>query len=104
VITPEVDALRLELGLPGMKVLQFGFSNKGAHTHLPHHFTPSTVLHRNPRQRHHARLVGSLRKAEQKAVEALVGPVGESPVWRSFAQPTQASPKSPSFPRRMCLS
>ncbi|MGC1463429.1 MAG: 4-alpha-glucanotransferase, partial [Terracidiphilus sp.] len=35
-ITAEVDALRLELGLPGMKVLQFGFSDKGAHIHLPH--------------------------------------------------------------------
>ena len=34
-ITPEVDALRLELGMPGMKVLQFGFSDKGAHMHLP---------------------------------------------------------------------
>ena len=44
-ITPEVDALRLELGMPGMKVLQFGFSNKGAHTHLPHRFTPATVAY-----------------------------------------------------------
>ena len=39
-ITPEVDALRLELGLPGMKVLQFGFSDKGAHIHLPHRYHP----------------------------------------------------------------
>ena len=44
-ITPEVDALRLELGMPGMKVLQFGFSDKGAHTHLPHQFTPDTVAY-----------------------------------------------------------
>ena len=81
-ITPEVDALRLELGLPGMKVLQFGFSNKGAHTHLPHHFTPSTVAYTGTHDNDTTLgWWGSLRKAEQKAVEALVGPVGESPVW-----------------------
>ena len=57
-ITPEVDALRLELGLPGMKVLQFGFSDKGAHiapaapVHARHR-----GLHRHARQRHHAGLV-----------------------------------------------
>ena len=44
-ITPEVDALRLELGMPGMKVLQFGFSDKGAHMHLPHQYTPGTVAY-----------------------------------------------------------
>ena len=33
-ITPEVDALRLELAMPGMRVLQFGFGDKGAHMHL----------------------------------------------------------------------
>ena len=44
-ITPEVDTLRLELGMPGMKVLQFGFADKGAHIHLPHRFTPATVAY-----------------------------------------------------------
>ena len=28
-----------------MKVLQFGFSNKGAHIHLPHRFTPRHVAY-----------------------------------------------------------
>lgn len=31
VITPEVEALRDEFGLPGMKVLQFGFGTESAH-------------------------------------------------------------------------
>ena len=35
-ITPQVEALRSGLGLPTMRVMQFGFSNKGAHPHLPH--------------------------------------------------------------------
>ena len=44
-ITPEVDALRLELTMPGMRVLQFGFSDKGAHMHLPHQYVPGTVAY-----------------------------------------------------------
>jgi 4-alpha-glucanotransferase len=88
-ITPEVDALRLELGLPGMKVLQFGFSSKGAHTHLPHRFTPSTVAytgtHDNDTTLGWWQAAG---KRERAAVEAYFGPLpvetGQlwaSPVW-----------------------
>ena len=63
-ITPEVDALRLELGMPGMKVLQFGFSDKGAHMHLPQQFTPAhSGLHRHARQRHDARMVEHRRRS-----------------------------------------
>jgi 4-alpha-glucanotransferase len=35
-ITPEVHALRERLKIPGMAVLQFGFSDEGAHMYLPH--------------------------------------------------------------------
>jgi 4-alpha-glucanotransferase len=35
-ITPEVHALRERLQIPGMAVLQFGFSDDGAHMYLPH--------------------------------------------------------------------
>ena len=35
-ITPEVHALRDRLQIPGMAVLQFGFSDEGAHMYLPH--------------------------------------------------------------------
>jgi len=39
VITPAVEALRDEFGLPGMRVLQFGFgADPGAETYLPHRF------------------------------------------------------------------
>jgi 4-alpha-glucanotransferase len=44
-ITKEVDALRQAAGLPGMKVIQFGFSDKGAHIHLPHRYTPDSVAY-----------------------------------------------------------
>jgi 4-alpha-glucanotransferase len=45
VITPEVDALRERFQLPGMRVLQFGFSNRGAHNYLPHRYQPNTVVY-----------------------------------------------------------
>jgi 4-alpha-glucanotransferase len=44
-ITPEVHALRQRLGVPGMKVLQFGFSDPGAHIYLPHNFAPNCVVY-----------------------------------------------------------
>jgi len=44
-ITPEVHALRKALEIPGMKVLQFGFGNKGAHVYLPHKYEPNCVVY-----------------------------------------------------------
>jgi 4-alpha-glucanotransferase len=44
-ITPDVHELRDRLKIPGMAVLQFGFGNPGAHTHLPHSFTPEKVVY-----------------------------------------------------------
>ncbi len=44
-ITPEVHALRERLGIPGMRVLQFGFGNPGAHIYLPHRFERNTVVY-----------------------------------------------------------
>jgi 4-alpha-glucanotransferase len=81
-ITPEVDALRKELNLPGMKVLQFGFSSKGAHIHLPHRFIPGTVAYTGTHD--NDTTVGwwqKASKAEQNAVKAYVGTIAESPVW-----------------------
>jgi 4-alpha-glucanotransferase len=86
-ITPEVDALRLELGMPGMKVLQFGFSDKGAHIHLPHRFTPGSVAYTGTHD--NDTTVGWWRTANEQvhsAVEAYAGPLPAgngvvSPVW-----------------------
>ena len=43
-ITPEVESLRRELGLPGMKILQFAFNSDDSE-HLPHHHEPATVVY-----------------------------------------------------------
>jgi 4-alpha-glucanotransferase len=44
-ITEEVVALRERIGVPGMRVIQFGFGNKGAHMYLPHQYTENTVAY-----------------------------------------------------------
>jgi 4-alpha-glucanotransferase len=44
-ITPEVDALRMKFEMPGMKILQFGFGNRGAHSYLPHLYEENAVVY-----------------------------------------------------------
>jgi 4-alpha-glucanotransferase len=45
VITEDVDALRKQFGLPGMRVLQFAFDGDPANHHLPHNYTPDSVVY-----------------------------------------------------------
>ena len=44
-ITPEVDQLREDFGLPGMRILQFGFADRGGHLYLPHRYVRNTVVY-----------------------------------------------------------
>jgi 4-alpha-glucanotransferase len=45
VITPDVVALREEFGFPGMRILQFGFSNDSKTIDLPHNYVPNVVAY-----------------------------------------------------------
>lgn len=45
VITPEVEAIRDELGLPGMKILQFAWSDDGMNKDLPHNYRPNFIVY-----------------------------------------------------------
>jgi len=46
VITPDVEALRDGLGLPGMKILQFAFGDDASHAFLPHNYpSPRWVVY-----------------------------------------------------------
>ncbi len=45
VITPDVAALRDDLGLPGMRILQFAFTETADHDYLPHNYSPNTVAY-----------------------------------------------------------
>jgi 4-alpha-glucanotransferase len=44
-ITKDVEQLRKKLDIPGMKILQFGFSNRGAHIYLPHCYEANSVVY-----------------------------------------------------------
>jgi 4-alpha-glucanotransferase len=45
VITADVDALRRGFGMPGMRVLQFGFDGSGTNPHLPHNYATDVVAY-----------------------------------------------------------
>jgi 4-alpha-glucanotransferase len=45
IITKEVDALRLAFAIPGMKVLQFAFSDNASNPYLPHNHEENCVVY-----------------------------------------------------------
>ncbi|MES2944164.1 MAG: 4-alpha-glucanotransferase [Pseudomonadota bacterium] len=47
IITPDVDALRHEFSLPGMRILHFAFNEEGdnSNAYLPHNFDTNTVVY-----------------------------------------------------------
>lgn len=95
-ITPEVEALRLHLKMPGMRVIQFGFSSKGAHMHLPHQYVPSMVAYTGTHD--NDTTVGWWERAteeERAAAQAYVGHIATvdgvaRPVW-PMIRATEAS-------------
>jgi 4-alpha-glucanotransferase len=81
-ITPEVEALRLQMRMPGMRVLQFGFGNKGAHMHLPHQFAPGTVAYTGTHDNDTTLGWWNAASAEERsAAETYIGPMGDRPAW-----------------------
>ncbi len=45
IITPEVNALRENIGLPGMRILQFAFDGDAGNPYLPHNYEANTVVY-----------------------------------------------------------
>jgi len=83
-ITKEVEELRMEAGFPGMRVIQFGFSDKGAHIHLPHRYTEDMVAYTGTHDNDTTRgWWEQASKAERKGIAAYVGqtPEGDGVVW-----------------------
>ena len=82
-ITPEVEQLRKQFGLPGMRVLQFGFSGRGAHTYLPHRYEKNTVVYTGTHDNdttvgwwHHG-----ASEMERREVHAYLNPAEHDVVW-----------------------
>ena len=65
-----------------MRVLQFGFGDKGSHIHLPHRFAPGTVAYSGTHDNDSTQgWWNTLGKTERGAVEDLLGPVKGKPSW-----------------------
>ena len=81
-ITPDVHALRERLKIPGMRVLQFGFGNPGAHIYLPHRYEANTVVYTGTRD--NDTTVGwwqSLAGQERRDALAYLGDAGDGIQW-----------------------
>jgi 4-alpha-glucanotransferase len=81
-ITPDVYALRDRLQMPGMRVLQFGFGDAGAHIYLPHRYDPNTVVYTGTHD--NDTTLGwwkSCSENERKFAGALLGEAGDGINW-----------------------
>lgn len=77
-ITPEVDQLRKKFNLPGMKVLQFAFSDGTANTHLPHNYSSDFAAYTGTHDNNTtAGWLSSLTSNEKVHVQSYIG--GEIP-------------------------
>jgi 4-alpha-glucanotransferase len=80
-ITPEVDELREYFGMPGMRILQFGFAERGGHNYLPHRYVANTVVYTGTHDNNTT--LGWWREDtapdERANVETYVGPIGKNP-------------------------
>lgn len=76
VITPDVEKLRDDFGLPGMRVLQFAFAGSPADPFLPHNYIRNAVAYTGTHD--NDTTVGwyrSLKPAERRRVHAYLGEV-----------------------------
>lgn len=82
-ITKEVDELRDQFSLPGMRVMQFGFSNPGAHLHLPHRYVVNSVAYTGTHDNDTTRgwWEHGATDNERTAVHAYLGNDGSGVVW-----------------------
>jgi 4-alpha-glucanotransferase len=81
-ITAEVHALRERHNIPGLAVLQFGFSDSGAHVYLPHRLSRDCVVYTGTHD--NDTTLGWWAGAsdhERRAVEAYAGPCPDGVNW-----------------------
>jgi 4-alpha-glucanotransferase len=82
VITPQVEALRDQFHLPGMKVLQFAFDDAARNPYLPHNYSRDCVVYAGTHD--NDTTLGwfwSLDHAEREAVRCYLGRDGSDIAW-----------------------
>ncbi len=82
IITDDVVALRQELGIPGMKVLQFAFGDGPENVYLPHNYEADTVVYSATHDNettvgwfHH------LKESQRQEVQRYLGRDGSDIAW-----------------------
>lgn len=81
-ITPDVHALRRELDMPGMKVLQFAFDGDSDNAYLPHNFAPNCAVY--PGTHDNQTTIGwftGLDDEHRKLVQTYLGNDGSDVAW-----------------------
>ncbi len=79
-ITPEVHELRRAIGVPGMRILQFGFSQANS-PHLPHCYDPMTVVYTGTHDNDTARGWFTNASPEERQIATLyLGVDGQGPI------------------------
>lgn len=82
VITPDVEALRDDFALPGMRVLHFAFGGEADQPFLPHNYIPNTVVYTGTHDNNTT--VGwwqEISAHEQAFVRAYLGSDGQQIHW-----------------------
>ena len=81
-ITPDVDQLRYQFGFPGMRILQFGFGDRGAHNYLPHRYEPNTVVYTGTHDNNTTAgwWTHGANQREMEAVRTYTGITGDAPI------------------------
>jgi 4-alpha-glucanotransferase len=82
-ITPDVEALRCQFGLPGMRVLQFAFGDTPANPFLPHNYERRTVVYTGTHDNDTTRgWFRSLDRTNRRRVRRYVGDDADPVSWR----------------------
>jgi 4-alpha-glucanotransferase len=82
IITPEVEALRDQLELPGMRVLQFAFGGGSHQPFLPHNYVRRTVVYTGTHDNDTTRgWYATAPEAERNQMRRYLGRDGSDVVW-----------------------
>jgi 4-alpha-glucanotransferase len=82
-ITEGVNALREHYNMPGMRILQFGWSDRGAHIYLPHMYERNTVVYTGTHDNNTTLgwWKGSATEKEKQTARCYLRPSDDGVVW-----------------------
>ncbi|MDB5325997.1 MAG: 4-alpha-glucanotransferase [Phycisphaerales bacterium] len=104
VLTTEAAALRDRFGLPGMRILPFGFMDGSGTYHRPHAYPPQSVAYTGTHDNDTAAgFMRSLRPADRRRVSAYAGSSGQASTGDLIRLVMQSSSNTAIFPMQDIL-